>query len=455
MPGEKRRLSSRRQAEAHPLRKVLAVDDNPLEPHPLIPERPRWSHRLRGLTMDLTPLRTSREYRLLWLGSGISYIGTQLTFVAIPYQVYRITGSTLAVGLTALFELVPLLLLSLVGGAVADAVDRRKLLLVTDSLLALNSLILALHATGDNPKVWILYALAAVNAGLYAMGSPGLRSATPHLLPPEQLVAAAALTGSVQNLGAVAGPMIAGTLIAVIGLPWTYGLDLLTYLVSIVFIFLIAPIPPLPDSNRVSARSVLDGIRFLKGRHVLQGSFVVDINAMVFGMPTALFPAFALERYGGGPEIVGFLYAAPSAGALLAALLSGWTGKIRRQGLAVYIAVLSWGGSLVAFGLSATLLLGLVFLAIAGAADEISAIFRNAILQTAAPKHMQGRLSGLELAVVASGPSLGDLEAGVVASATSIGFAVVSGGFLCIAGVGVIALLMPQFARYDARNPTP
>ena len=431
------------------------MDDNPLEPHPPFPERPRWYHRLRGVAMDLTPLRTSRDYRLLWLGSGVSYIGTQLTFVAIPYQVYRITGSTLAVGLTALFELIPLLFLSLVGGAVADAVDRRKLLLVTDSLLALTSLILALHAAGDNPKVWVLYALASANAGLYAMGAPALRSATPHLLPREQIVAAAALTGSVQNLGAVAGPMIAGTLIAVIGLPWTYGLDVLSYLVSIVCIFLIAPIPPLPDADRVSARSVLDGIRFLKGRQVLQGSFVVDINAMVFGMPTALFPAFALDRFGGGAEIVGFLYAAPSVGALLAALISGWTGRIRRQGVAVYIAVLLWGGSLVGFGLSGTLMVGLVFLAMAGAADQVSAIFRHTILQTAAPKHMQGRLSGLELAVVASGPSLGDLEAGAVASVTSIGFAVVSGGFLCIAGVGVMALLMPQFARYDARNPTP
>ncbi len=316
-------------------------------------------------------------------------------------------------------------------------------------------MILALHASGANPKVWVLYALASANAGLYAMGAPALRSATPHLLPREQIVAAAALTGSVQNLGAVAGPMIAGTLIAVIGLPWTYGLDMLTYLVSIVCIFLIAPIPPLADADRVSARSVLDGIRFLKGRQVLQGSFVVDINAMVFGMPTALFPAFALDRFGGGPEIVGFLYAAPSVGALLAALSSGWTGRIRRQGVAVYIAVLFWGGSLVGFGLSGTLLIGLVFLAIAGAADQVSAIFRHTILQTAAPKHMQGRLSGLELAVVASGPSLGDLEAGAVASVTSIGFAVVSGGFLCIAGVGVMALLMPQFARYDARNPTP
>lgn len=405
--------------------------------------------------MDLTPLKTSRDYRLLWLGSGISFIGTQLTFVAIPFQVYKITGSTLAVGITALFELIPLLFLSLVGGAIADAVERRKLLLITDSLLAMNSLILALHAASDSPRVWILYALAAADAGLYALGSPGLRSATPRLLPPEQLPAAAALTGAVQNLGAIAGPMLAGTLIAVIGLPWTFGIDVFSYLASIVCVYLIAPIPPVPDADRVSARSILDGVRFLKGRKVLQGSFVVDINAMVFGMPTALFPAFALQRFGGGPEVVGLLYAAPSAGALLASLVSGWTGRVRKQGLTIYVAVIFWGGSLAAFGLSGSLPLAVFFLAVAGGADEVSAIFRDTILQTVAPKHMLGRLSGLELAVVASGPSLGNLEAGAVASLTSLGFAVVSGGFLCIAGVGVMALLMPEFARYDARDPTP
>ncbi|MEO8323498.1 MAG: MFS transporter, partial [Actinomycetota bacterium] len=225
------------------------MDNEQIEPRPPVPERPRWHHRLRGMAMDLTPLKTSRDYRLLWLGSGISFIGSRLTFVAIPYQVYKITGSTLAVGITALFELIPLLFLSLVGGAIADAVDRRKLLLVSDSLLAMNSLILALHAISDSPSVWILYALAAADAGLYALGSPALRSATPHLLPSEQLTAAAALTGSVHNLGAVAGPMIAGTLIAVIGLPFTFGLDVISYLVSIVCVYLIAPIPPVQDAD--------------------------------------------------------------------------------------------------------------------------------------------------------------------------------------------------------------
>ncbi|MBK5227580.1 MAG: MFS transporter [Actinobacteria bacterium] len=238
-------------------------------------------------------------------------------------------------------------------------------------------------------------------------------------------------------------------------MPWTFGIDAFSYLVSIACVFLIAPIPPVPDADRVSARSMLDGIRFLKGRKVLQGSFVVDINAMVFGMPMALFPAFALQRFGGGPEVVGLLYAAPSAGALIAALVSGWTGRVRKQGLAVYIAVILWGGSLAAFGLSGSLPLAVLFLALAGGADEVSLIFRHTILQTAAPKHMIGRLSGLELAVVASGPSLGNLEAGAVASLTSLGFAVVSGGVLCIAGIGVMALLMPEFARYDARDPTP
>ncbi len=430
------------------------VDDRDLlEPEP--PPSRSWYQRVRGVAMDITPLRRSRDYRLLWAGSGISFLGSQLTFVAIPYQVFKITNSTLAVGITALFELIPLLFLSLVGGAIADAVDRRRLLLVTDALFALTSLILVTHAVLDHGNVIVLYVLAASGAALYAIGAPALRSATPLLLEKKHLPAAAALSGSVHSLGGIIGPMIAGTLIAVVGLPLTYAIDALTFLISMMCVYRCRPIPPMDDADPVSLRSVFDGLRFLKGRKVIQGSFIVDINAMVFGMPEALFPAFALGRYGGGPAVLGVLYAAPAAGALIASATSGWTGKIRRQGLVVYIAVLGWGVSLIGFGLSSSVVLGVIFLSMAGAADDISAIFRSAILQASTPHHMIGRLSGLELAVVASGPSLGNLEAGVVASFTTLGTAVVSGGVLCCLGVGLMAWRLPQFARYDAHNPSP
>jgi MFS family permease len=380
-------------------------------------------------------------------------MGSHITFVAVPFQVYEITGSPFAVGLIGLCELVPLLTLSLLGGAIADAVDRRRLLIAAElggigcaGLLGLNALL-------PNPRLWVLYLLTTAYAAQYALSAPAFRSTTPRLVPPELLTAAAALRSIQSNLSAVVGPAVGGILIAVVGLPWTYGIDAVTFILSLGAVWMIAPMPPDEDAEKVTLRSVFDGIRFLRGRKVLQGSFYVDLVAMIFGMPNALFPAIA-ESFG-GPGVLGILYAAPPAGALLASLVSGWTSRVRRQGIAVYIAVVAWGISLIILGFADSLWLALGALALAGASDTISAIFRSAILQTATPAGMMGRLHGVELTVVASGPSLGDLEAGIVASLTSIRFSVVSGGIACIVGVVALVMLLPQFARYDARNPTP
>jgi len=413
--------------------------------------RPSWGGRLRGLAPDISPLKESRDFRLLWTGGVISFIGSGLTFVAIPFQVFELTDSTLAVGLLGVAELIPLLMLSLIGGAIADRVDRRRLLMVTETLGALASVALALNARLDDPHIWLIYVLTALIAGLMALGAPAFRSATPLLLRKESLAAAAALDGVSRTLSTVLGPTLAGVLIGVIGLPGTYFVDAASFLAIIGFVFLIRPIPPRKEEE--DSGGVLEGLRFLKGRPVLQGSFIVDIIAMVFGMPKALFPAIA--RNFGGPAVVGILFAAPSAGALIASLTSGWTGRVRRQGLAVYLAVIAWGLSLMLFGFADVLWLAVVALALAGAADMISAIFRHTILQTAAPPHLVGRLSGLELTVVASGPAVGDLEAGAVAALTNVRFSIVGGGFACVIGVGIMHLLLPAFARYDAKNPTP
>jgi MFS family permease len=426
------------------------MDLEPQEP-PGPSLRPSWSGRLRSLALDLTPLKESRDFRLLWAGSVVSFIGSGLTFVAIPFQVFELTDSTLAVGLLGVAELVPLLLLSLLGGALADRVDRRRLLLATEGLGALASVGLALNARSDDPQLWLIYLLTTAIAVLYALGSPAFRSATPLLIRRELLPAAAALEGVSQNLSSVVGPALAGVLIGTIGLTGTYVVDAASFLFILGCIFLIRPIPPRREEE--DSGSVLEGLRFLKGRPVLQGSFIVDIIAMVFGMPNALFPAIA--RGFGGPAVLGLLYAAPSGGALLASLTSGWTGKVRRQGLATYLAVIAWGLSLVLFGFANALWLAVVALALAGAADMISAIFRHTILQTAAPPHLVGRLSGLELSVVASGPALGDLEAGALAALTSVRFSVVGGGIACVVGVGIMHLALPEFARYDAEHPTP
>jgi hypothetical protein len=427
------------------------MGDVPSQP----PRGPRHGSRRTGLFLDITPLRTSRDFRHLWLGSTVSFLGTQITFVAVPFQVFDLTRSAFAVGLLGLCELVPLLALSLVGGAIADAVDRRRLLLWTDSAMAATSVVLAVNALASRPQLWMLYVLTSVWAGLYAIGSPALRSSTPLLIQRDQLPAAAALQSVGGNAGFVIGPLIGGILIETVGLAGTYGIDVVSYAVSLLAVRAVKPIPPVPREEGEGRVSVLAGIRFLRGRPVLQGSFIVDLIAMIFGMPRALFPALAAQRYGGGAGLLGVLYAAPAVGSLMAAALSGWTGRVRRQGLVVYAAVVAWGVSLVIFGLAEGLVVGVIALAAAGAADMVSGIFRTAILQTAAPQEMQGRLSGVELFVVASGPSVGDLEAGALASLTSLRFSIVFGGVGCVVGVAAMALLLPQFARYDARAPTP
>ncbi len=427
--------------------------DDPPEVEDPQPE-PASRGRLRSIAIDLSPLKNHRDFRLLWLATLLSSIGSHVSFVAIPFQIYEITGSPLAVGLIGLVELIPLLTLSFLGGALADAMDRRRLLIVTEAVGGLCAAGLAWNATLDEPQLWVIYTLTAALAGAYALGSPAQRSATPLLVPPDSLTSAAAINSSYHNFAAIVGPSIGGVAIATFGLASTYMVDALSFVGAIALISLIVPMTRDPNADEVTMRSILDGIRFLKNRPVLQGSFIVDLNAMVFGMPQALFPAFA-DALGAGPRVLGLMYAAPSFGALLASLSSGWTRHVRRQGFVVYLAVVGWGGALVVFGISDVLWLTLLALTVAGAADMISAIFRTTILQRAAPPQMLGRLHGMELAVVSSGPSLGNLEAGALASLTSVRFSTIFGGVACIAGVGLMALLLPQFARYDASDPTP
>jgi MFS family permease len=408
---------------------------------------------LARVAIDTRPLRSSPSFRWLWLGQTVSYIGSQVVGVAVPYQVYQLTGSTLAVGLVSFVELLPLLTLTLIGGAIADAVDRRRLLLWTEAALLLTGVGFVVNASLDEPRVWALYVLGFLAASFFCLGVGAMRSLTPHLVPEDQIVAASNLNGLYSNLGAVAGPALAGLLIAAIGLPLTYVLDVVSFGASLLSIWVLPRIPSDPEADRPGLRSVVEGFRYLKNHRVVLGSFLVDSNAMVFGMPSALFPALAANHFGGGATTVGYLYAAPYAGALLCSLTSGWTSHVRRQGLAVLVAAGLWGAAITVFGLLDSLWLALVFLAIAGGADLISALFRSAILLSATTESMRGRLAGIEFAQVASAPTLGNVEAGLVASLTSIRFSVVSGGVLCVAGTVVIGLLLPALARYDAKAP--
>jgi MFS family permease len=402
---------------------------------------------LSRVAVDVRPLRSSPAFRRLWFGTGISAIGSQITTVAIPIQVWEATHSTFVVGLLGIAALLPLLTVSIVAGAVADAVDRRRLLLISDVALAGVTVVLLLNALGDEHHVPLLFACEAAATAAYAFQRPARNALTPKLVPDDQLLAAIAVEDVVFNLSRVAGPALAGALIAILGFAGAYAVDLATFAASLVAIWLLPRLPRIEDAERPSLRSIAEGFRLVKREPALLGIFSVDTVAMLFGMPSALFPAFA-EELGGGPGTTGLLYAAPSAGALIASVLSGWMTRVHRQGLGVCVAAAGWGVAIAAFGLATSVPVALVFLAVAGGADFVSAVLRSTILLQVTPDTMRGRLSGIELAQVAGTPALGNLEAGAVASLVGLRFSIVSGGVACVVGTFALALALPAFRRY-------
>jgi MFS family permease len=415
---------------------------------PSAPPTPGRGARLRRIAADTTPLRESPEYRRLWLGQVVSVIGSQMTLVVVPLQVYALTRSNLAVGLLGLVTFVPIASLSLLGGAVADAVDRRRLLLLAEGGSLLCSVALTLQAAAGNTHVSVLYLLQFLAAATFAVSAPTRGAILPRLLRVELLPAANALGQIVFTIGVVIGPVLGGVLVDRVGYTWAYAIDSVTFAVPLLAIARLPALPPEGGGTRAGVASVVEGLRFLRGRPVLLGTFVVDINAMVFGMPRALFPGLAATTFGGGEDVAGLLYAAPAAGALLAALLSGWASGVAAQGRAVLVAVTVWGVAIAGFGLTSSLPLALLLLAVAGGADMVSAVFRSTILQAATPDALRGRLQGVHLAVVAGGPRLGDVEAGAMAALTTPRFSIVSGGVLCVVGVVVQALALPALGRY-------
>lgn len=411
---------------------------------------------MAGLLVDMSPIRHSRDFRLLFSGQLVSTLGTQITAVAVPYQVFRITHSSLDVGLVSLAQLIPLVVFSMAGGVVADAHDRRRVLMVTEALMALASTGLAVNGSLHRPALWPLFLLTAAQGGLAGFDRPAFNAAIPRLVPTGELAAAYALWQVQFQIGIVVGPSVAGLVLAGGGVATVYWLDVASFVVSFISVAMQRSQPPL-DAGRPDGaarpsplRSVAEGFAYLRGRQNIQGVYLLDIDAMVFGMPRALFPALGLDFFHGGAEAVGFLYAAPGAGALVGALTTGWVGAVRRQGRAVIVAVILWGAAIAVFGLVDILWVGLVLLALAGWADVVSAVFRNTILQTAIPDHLRGRLSAIQIAVVQGGPRLGDLEAGAVAEGLGNTFSVVSGGLACVAGALVLAAALPGFRHQEA-----
>jgi len=416
---------------------------------PLPPVAEPGGGRLRGVAIDLRPLRRHRDFRLLFAGQSVSFLGSMVTFVAIPFQLYHLTGSTLAVGLLAAAELVPILAAALLGGALADAYDRRRLVLASEAGLMLCAGALLANALVGEPRVWVLFVVSATMAGLDSIHRPALEAMAPRLVDRDELTAEAALSSLRMNVGMVVGPAFAGLLIAAAGLPAAYGLDVATYAASLLLLGLMRAMPPPEEAQRPSLAGIVAGLRYAVSRPVLVGTYVVDIVAMVFGMSEALFPAFGNEF--GGAGVLGLLYTAPALGAILATLTSGWTNRVRRHGLAVILSAAGWGVAVAGFGLAPGLPLALTCLALAGASDMISGIFRSTIWNQTIPDHLRGRLAGIELISYSSGPLLGNIESGAVAAGFGVRASAVSGGILCVLGVGAAAAALPRFRRYDAR----
>jgi predicted MFS family arabinose efflux permease len=415
-------------------------------------QTPGKASRLRRLTIDLTPLRVSRQFRLVWVGLLVSSSGSQFTVVAVFVQVTRLTGSEAAVGFTGLVWLAGLVVGSIAGGAVLDAWDRRRLLIMAQVGIAIGVGMLLAGSIAGDPPIGVIYAGLAVMAASSAIDGPTRSAMTPRLVGAELIPSAQALNQVIWNGAGIFGPALAGLAIQRFGVTLAYAIDLGS--VGCMFLAALALHPMSPqesERNETGLRAVREGFAYVRKNPLLQSTFAIDLVAMVFGMPRALFTFLAVEQFGRGVEIIGLLFSAPAVGALLGALTSGWTRSVRRQGEAVAIAVAAWGAAIAAFGLVGDRLwLALVMLALAGWADVISAIFRSTILQLSVPDRLRGRLSGIHALVVTGGPRLGDFEAGLVAQLVSPGFSVVSGGVACIVGAGAVALAFPVLRRQRA-----
>lgn len=408
---------------------------------------------LGRIVVDTRPLKIP-AYRRLWSSTAVTAVGSQLTAVAVPKQVFDLTGSSAYVGLSGLFGLVPLLIFGLYGGAVADAVDRRKLLIVTNAGVAVTSALLWLQAFAGFGSVWLVLGLLAVNQAFFAINMPTRGAVVARLVPAELLPSANALSTTMATFGAVFGPLLAGSLIPLLGLSTLYLIDVGALTVTMVAVLRLPPIPPLNGpSRRAGFSDIIDGFKYLAGQKILLASFVADIIAMVAGMPRALIPEMAERTFGdppGGGPALGWLYAALPAGAVLIGLFSGWLTRVRRQGVAVVVAICAWGAAVAAFGLAHSLWLAVLFMGLAGAADMVSAVFRMAILQVATTDEMRGRLQGVFTVVVAGGPRVADLTHGWGAAAFGTAAAATTGGLLVIVLVLGAMLLLPAFWRYRA-----
>lgn len=402
------------------------------------------------IAIDLTPLRKYADFRYLWASGLVSYFGSMVTYVAIPFQIKELTNSYLAVGLVGAIELLPLIFFGLYGGVLADFVDRKKMIWACEFAALLCTLILLLNSLSSAPKVWVIYIVAGLFAAVDGLQRPSAGAILPRLVSHGDLPAASALMSLRWQIGVIAGPAIGGVLISTFSISVGYAFDIATFVISLIFMWKVGSVPSSKSAEKPSLASLWEGVRYAFGRPDLLGTYFIDLAAMFFAMPTALFPFWADQL--GAPWALGLLYAAGTVGSVIVTLTSKWTTTYRFHGRAVILGAIGWGLAIALAGISNSVALVLLFLVIAGAADMVSALFRGNIWNQTIPDEFRGRLAGIELLSYSVGPLAGQMRAAGMASATSLTFSVTSGGIICVVIVAILGIFMVQFRKYDVKT---
>lgn len=398
------------------------------------------------MLIDITPLRKYRDFRWLYYGQFISLIGSMISYVAVPYQVYQLTKNNAIVGALGVVQLVPMVLFSLLGGTYADRLNRQKLLIYSEALMVMIMMLFTWNSMRESPSVPVIFVLMGILQALNGFHRPAMEALTQQMVDKKDYPQVGALTSFRYSLCAIIGPSIGGIIIAKFGIAEGYIIDTVTFLIAIFCLLKLSSIPNAPVSQKSPLADMKDGFAFAISKPELMGTYIIDIVAMAFAFPLALYPAMS-EQWGGA-EVAGWLFSAMSVGALVATLFSGWANKVSLRGKGVVIAATMWGVFIVGTGYTNQMVWAFAFLALAGAADMFSALFRKVIWNETIPNHMRGRLSGIEMVSYMSGPLIGNARAGYIAAQTSVNFSLTSGGYICVAGVILTAFLLPKFWRY-------
>ena len=405
---------------------------------------------MANFAIDLAPLRKSKDFSLLWAAGLISYFGSMITYVAVPFQIKELTDSYVAVAISGLVEIVPLVIFGLYGGVLADALDRKKLIWVTEALSLLFTGMLLINSMMDSPNLLLIYIVSGLFAATSGLRQPAMQAALPRLVDHEDMTAAAALMSLRWQVGVIVGPAIGGVLISTYSVAVGYAADIATFVISIALIAFMKKIPPSHEAEAPSLSALIDGVKYAFSRKDLLGTYLIDLAAMFFAMPTALIPFWADQL--GAPWALGLLYAAGTIGSIAITLTSGWTKNVHFYGRAIMWAAIGWGVAIALSGATNYLWLVLLFLTLAGASDMISALFRSAMWNQTIPDNLRGRLAGIELLSYSLGPLAGQMRAASMAAVTTLSISVTSGGIICVIVVVLLDSFLPDFRKFDIRT---